>query len=91
MNETNGPVELLPDEPSAPWWLEDIEDYLELLHGDADSLCEQHRRKTNRPAQSHHKDNPKVCPGCLTVFHATKKGGCDACPFCHGPINFVII
>jgi len=91
MNDTHNPVELLPEEPSAPWWLEDIEDYLELLHGDADTLCEQHCKKHNHTTKTHTNDNPKSCPGCKTVFHATKRGGHDDCPFCHGALHFIIV
>jgi len=86
----DAPVEYLPDEPSAPWWLEDIEDYLELLHGDADSLLARHPCSAKK-STLHLPDNPKKCPGCQTVFHSTKKGGFDTCPFCHGALNFIIV
>jgi hypothetical protein len=91
MNETRDPVELMPEEPSAPWWLEDIEDYLEFLHGDVNSLCEQHCKQHNTAHKVHPNDNPKSCPQCRTIFHATKKGGSDSCPFCHGSLNFIIV
>ena len=84
------PVELLPEEPVAPFWLEDIEDYLELLHGDDVSLLLKHPRIKNRLC-AYIPDNPKKCPGCQTVYHVTKKGGEDTCPFCHATLNFSIV
>jgi hypothetical protein len=91
MNEKSDYVELLPEESIAPWWLEDIEDYLELLHGDVNSLCEQRCKKHNYTIKTHTNYNPKSCPGCKTVFHDTKKGGGDYCPFCHELLNFIIV
>ena len=84
------PVELLPEEPVSPFWLEDIEDYLELLYGDAESLFRKHPQVKKRLSACI-PDNPRKCPGCQTVYHVTKRGGGDTCPFCHATLSFSIV
>ena len=90
--QSNDPVDLMPEEPSGPWWIDDIEDYLELLHGDDESLCEQHGHPhKNKVHNNYQVVNPRTCPKCSTVFHFTKRGGNDSCPFCRSHLNFIIV
>jgi hypothetical protein len=92
LNNPAEPVSWIKPFEEIPWWLEDIEEYLEFLHGDIDSLCEQHSAESTKKSRVPPSTpfNPKKCPGCKTVFHITRRGGGDICPFCRGPLNFII-
>ena len=75
-----------------PFWVSDLEEYLEFLHGDADSLREQHGDfKTAKKSYKHEIADPKKCPSCNTVFHQTRRGGSEPCPFCRSMLNFIIM
>lgn len=83
--------DFLPPMEEVPFWIDDVEDYLEFLHGDKETLEEQHGELLYQPSHKiNTQSNPRTCPTCKTVFHLTKRGGSDSCPFCRSPLNFLI-
>lgn len=76
-------------EKYVPWWMEDMELFLEALHGDIEEVAARFDPPQNISIKSLVRPRGQECPKCFTFFQHTGAGD-DTCPFCLNKLGFSI-